>query len=82
MRLRVGCGGFWLLDDLFPKITFRILGSDSEDREHTIFLTCSGVRGDLGRTPGLEGAVWGGGVDGLSVMVRTDGQMLLWKTMI
>lgn len=32
----------------------------------TIFLTCSGVRGDLGRTPGRFSAA-DGGVDGLSV---------------
>ena len=34
-----------------------------------MFLTCSGVRGPLGRTPGLEGAVWGGGVEGRSVIL-------------
>lgn len=37
-----------------------------------MFLTCSGVRGDLGRTPGLEGAVCGGGVEGRSVILAVD----------
>ena len=44
-------------------------GRDCEDWGHTIFLTCSGVRGPLGRIPGLEGAVCGGGVEGRSVML-------------
>ena len=35
-----------------------------------MFLTCSGVRGDVGSTPGLEGAVCGGGVEGRSVIFR------------
>lgn len=37
-------------------------------RKLTIFLTCSGVRGDLGSTPKCEGAAPGGGVEGLSVI--------------
>lgn len=32
----------------------------------TIFFTCSGVRGDLGRMPGLDIVATDGGVDGLS----------------
>ena len=40
---------------------------------HTMFLTCSGVRGDLGSTPGLEGAVCGGGVEGRSVILTVNG---------
>ena len=40
---------------------------------HTIFLTCSGVSGDLGSTPALEGAVCGGGVEGRSVILTGDG---------
>ena len=40
-----------------------------KDTGHTIVLTCSGVRGPLGRTPGLEGAVCGGGVEGRSVIL-------------
>lgn len=42
---------------------------EGEYAGHTIFLTCSGVRGALGRTPGLEGAVCGGGVEGRSVIL-------------
>lgn len=42
---------------------------DCEDAGHTMFLTCSGVRGALGRTPGFEGAVDGGGVEGRSVIL-------------
>lgn len=38
-----------------------------------MFLTCSGVRGALGRVPGLEGAVCGGGVEGRSVISAFDG---------
>lgn len=40
-----------------------------EGEGHTIFLTCSGVRGDAGSTPGLEGAVCGGGVEGRSAIL-------------
>ena len=43
--------------------------TDGTNAGHTIFLTCSGVRGALGRTPGLEGAVCGGGVEGRSVIL-------------
>lgn len=43
--------------------------TDDGDAEPTMFLTCSGVRGALGRTPGLEGAVCGGDVEGRSVIL-------------
>ena len=29
--------------------------------------TCSGVRGDLGMTPGFKVPAWGGGVEGRSI---------------
>ena len=45
---------------------------DDGDEGHTMFLTCSGVRGALGRVPGLEGAVCGGGVEGRSVISVFD----------
>lgn len=46
---------------------------DEEDERHTMFLTCSGVRGALGRIPEMEGAVCGGGVEGRSVISGFDG---------
>ena len=36
--------------------------------DFTIFLTCSGVSGDLGRTPGVGTDACAGGVEGLSVI--------------
>lgn len=35
----------------------------------TIFLTCSGVKGDREVSEGLGAVAWGGGVDGLSAIV-------------
>lgn len=38
----------------------------------TMRLTCSGISGDLGRTPGFKEPAWGGGVEGRSVGMADD----------
>ena len=60
--------GFQAVDFLSWPVS-RLGRIDGESMGHTIFLTCSGVRGALGRTPGLEGVVCGGGVEGRSVIL-------------
>lgn len=35
-------------------------------------LTCSGVSGDFGRTPGFSEPAWGGGVEGRSAGMAED----------
>ena len=67
LRLRVDLGELWPSVDLSPKqvvseADYRI------GRGRTIFLTCSGVRGDLWGMLGFDAAA-GGGVDGRSLMV-------------
>lgn len=38
--------------------------------------TCSGVSGDLGRTPGFEEPAWSGGVEGRSATMTDD---VIWQ---
>ena len=62
----------------FQAVDFLVFGQGAdtvggEDAGHTMFLTCSGVTGARGRTPGLEGAVCGGGVEGRSAIATVDG---------
>ena len=41
--------------------------------------TCSGVRGDLGKTPGFKEPTWGGGVEGRFVAMSDDVSWLFLK---